>query len=375
MKPTESHDKSIDMLLRLKTDANAHFLDNRFREALPLYIEALKLAPSDPHLHANIAAAYMQLGEFEQAEQYFDVALKINPINPAALNNYADLLSRRGKKAEALARLIELNNLSPGDPEIMSNIGAALNSLGRQSEALAWFDRALDISADFSDAHYGKAAALTQLGDRKLAWHHCVKAIENKPNAASPRLLSVMMALPAVTSDIDDANSVLPEFSERLEELRNWLSLDEANFEALGEIAGNRQPFALAYRKGNLRDVLMQYGQTLSRAASIYWKRRNFLPLRTPPRRSKIRLAILNEQIRRHSVWDIILKGIVRHIDREQFELFLYHTGRHVDEETEWGRSSVDRFIQGPMGHADWLNQIAHDLPDVIFSRKSGWMP
>jgi len=31
-----------------------------------------------------------------------------------------------------------------------------------------------------------------------------------------------------------------------------------------------------------------------------------------PPRRNRIRLAILNEQIHSHSVWDIVLKGIVK---------------------------------------------------------------
>lgn len=354
------------------SQANHFFVNQRYHQALPLYQQAIKIAPKDHHIWSNLASTLMQLGQLEEAKNHFEIALNLYPKNPAALNNLAALLGRLGKKKEALETLENLHQLTPNDHEVLSNIGVALNRLDRQQEALLWFDKALALAPTFSDAHHGKASAAAHLGQEKTAQFHCQQAIQYKPHAPSPRLLNMMLSLPVVAVNKQQAQQTVETFTQNIFSLKNWVEQDSFYLEELGNIVGDRQPFALAYRLGNICEPLSLYGDIIARAAKAYWEKRNLFPIPKPEKREKIRLAILSEQIRRHSVWDIILKGIVKHLNRQYFEIFLYHTGMHIDEETKWAESVVDKFIQGPKGHTEWLIQIRQDTPDVIFFPEIG---
>lgn len=354
------------------SQANHFFVNQRYHQALPLYQQAIKIAPKDHHIWSNLASTLMQLGQLEEAKNHFEIALNLYPKNPAALNNLAALLGRLGKKKEALETLENLHQLTPNDHEVLSNIGVALNRLDRQQEALLWFDKALALAPTFSDAHYGKAGTCAHLGQEETAQFHCQQAIQYKPHAPSPRLLNMMLSLPVVAVNKQQAQQTIETFTQNIFSLKNWVEQDSFYLEELGNIVGDRQPFALAYRLGNICEPLSLYGDIIARAAKAYWEKRNLFPIPKPEKREKIRLAILSEQIRRHSVWDIILKGIVKHLNRQYFEIFLYHTGMHIDEETKWAESVVDKFIQGPKGHTEWLIQIRQDTPDVIFFPEIG---
>lgn len=354
------------------SQANHFFVNQRYHQALPLYQQAIKIAPKDHHIWSNLASTLMQLGQLEEAKNHFEIALNLYPKNPAALNNLAALLGRLGKKKEALETLENLHQLTPNDPEVLSNIGVALNRLDRQQEALLWFDKALALAPTFSDAHHGKASAAAHLGQEKTAQFHCQQAIQYKSHAPSPRLLNMMLSLPVVAVNKQQAQQTVETFTQNIFSLKNWVEQDSFYLEELGNIVGDRQPFALAYRLGNICEPLSLYGDIIAWAAKAYWEKRNLFPIPKPEKREKIRLAILSEQIRRHSVWDIILKGIVKHLNRQYFEIFLYHTGMHIDEETKWAESVVDKFIQGPKGHTEWLIQIRQDTPDVIFFPEIG---
>ena len=83
----------------------------------------------------------------------------------------------------------------------------------------------------------------------------------------------------------------------------------------------------------------------------------------------------MSGQVRQHPVWDVVLRGIVAHLDRRRFEVVLYHTGSMTDEETIWARGRVDRFVQGPDRREAWLDEVAQDLPDVMFYPEVGMDP
>lgn len=84
---------------------------------------------------------------------------------------------------------------------------------------------------------------------------------------------------------------------------------------------------------------------------------------------------MVSGQARQHPVWDVVLRGIIAHMDRSRFEILLYHTGWRVDEETDWARSRVERFVQGPKSTEAWLQEIAQDRPDAMFYPEVGMDP
>jgi len=290
------------------------FLLGRYEEALFLLHEedSWNSKNKNPHFLCNLATTLMQLGQLAEAHRYFEMSLAIFPKNLAALNNLAALLGRLGEKEGALNKLLSLAEITPDDFEVLSNIGVALNRLERQSEALKWFRQALEINPKFADAHYGLAGTYAHFGDYENAIISCDAAIEFKPNYASARLLKLMLTLPVVPASIHESECSINAFLLELDRLKMWCQADIHNLRALGELVGDRQPFIMAYRPVNIKSILSDYGDLMSLAAKNYWTNRGLLPMLNPPRRNRIRLAILNEQIHSHSVWDIVLKGIVK---------------------------------------------------------------
>jgi len=71
----------------------------------------------------------------------------------------------------------------------------------------------------------------------------------------------------------------------------------------------------------------------------------------------------------------MILRGLIANLNTRQFEIFLYHTDATVDEETNWARAQVARFVQGPKPLEHWLTEIAEARPDVIFYPEVGMDP
>jgi protein O-GlcNAc transferase len=61
------------------------------------------------------------------------------------------------------------------------------------------------------------------------------------------------------------------------------------------------------------------------------------------------RLLIVSHHVRRHSVWDIVLRGLLLHLDRTRFEVLVYHLGNVEDEETRFARGQVDGWRDRPV--------------------------
>ncbi len=178
--------------------------------------------------------------------------------------------------------------------------------------------------------------------------------------------------IPIFADDVAASSAAAEKFMGSLDGLAAWTT---GNAEKLGKCVGSNQPFYLAYRPYDVGAALSRYGDILCPAAAAYWQpdaRRAGAP-RAPPART--RMVVVSGQVRQHPVWEIILRGMIEHLDRGRFEIIIYHTGSTCDAETLWAKAHVDRFVQGPMPVKGWLDEMRHDLPDVIFYPEVGMDP
>ena len=155
----------------------------------------------------------------------------------------------------------------------------------------------------------------------------------------------------------------------------NWRHGAAAILKKLGKSVGSNQPFYLAYRPFDVRALLSRYGDLACAAAAAHWRPEDAHRRSGRPPRDQLRLVVVSGQVRRHPVWDIVLRGLIAHMDRRRFEILLYHTVAITDDETVWAGAQVDRFVQGPKPMQDWLAQIAQDQPDAIFYPEVGMDP
>jgi protein O-GlcNAc transferase len=176
-------------------------------------------------------------------------------------------------------------------------------------------------------------------------------------------------AIPVFADTVAESLAAADNFSRALDELTAW---DRAHPRSLGKAVGSHQPFYLGYRPAEVGAMLARYGDVVSAAAAAHCRPR---PVGRRASGARLRLVIVSGQVRQHPVWDVILRGIVAHMDRQRFEIHLYHTGALQDAETEWARNRVDRFVQGPKPVKAWLDELNHDQPDVLFYPELGMEP
>jgi protein O-GlcNAc transferase len=344
----------------------------KFEQAVASYRHALTLRPNHADTYLNLSNALQSLGMLEEAVEACRQALSFSPNLPAAHNNLGNLFAAQDRFEDALAAYARAIALRPGFAEAHHNHGLTLLKLGRPEEAVAACRQALSHKPDYVAAYVILGNALRDLGRREDAENSYQRAVALDPDCGEARLGWAIAAIPLVPDSVAEAASSAEQFRDRLNTLTQW---SRANPGKLGEAVGTIQPFYLAYRPGAMTSALCRYGDLASAAAATCWKPTGVAASSARPRRERIRLAVVSGQLRRHPVWEVILRGLIAHLDRERFEIILYHTGAATNEETTWASAQVARFVQGPKPIRQWVTEIGEAQPDAIFYPEVGMDP
>ncbi len=241
----------------------------RYEEAVQHYRRAQTLEPLSAPRAIQLASALLAVGRAGEGEKLLrDLAAK-QPKSADAVNALGFLLKAQGKVAEALpchARAVALN---PRLVEGWYHFGHALATAGRNFDALPRYEQALALRPDFLPARFGRAQALQK----------CYRLPE-----AVAEYRTVLQAQPGH----HDARSCL------LFALQNDATV-------------SREALLAEHRA---------YGRTLPAAAP--------LPIADPDPARRLRVGIVSPDLRTHSC-AYFLEPLLRHLDREAFEVFLYH--------------------------------------------------
>ena len=337
----------------------------RLDEAAACYEAALALRPRYPEAWHNLATTLVALDRLEAAEAACRTALAERPGWAEAHATLGLVLTRQQQAEAALAEYRRAVALKPDLPEALTRIAGLLLELRRPGEAEAMCRRALALRPDHAETLGYLAYARRELGDAAEARALLDRVIALEPEAPEPRLERLVATLPILAQSTAEGAAAPAAFAAELAVLEGWATTRLA---ALGGVLGRVQPFELAYRPGDLTPLLTRHGRLMARAGQAAL----VAPAVAPPRRDRIRLAVCTGHLRRHPVWDVVLKGILGGIDRARFEVLLYHTRAETDAETAWARARADSFVQGPMPARDWVARITADAPDVLLFPEIG---
>ncbi|MCB9383601.1 MAG: tetratricopeptide repeat protein [Bryobacterales bacterium] len=133
--------------------AEAYWQQGEDEEALPWYRAAI--ARDGGHLAArrNYAFALAKTGNLDEAETQLRAALVESPDDPEALVNLADVLTAQGRPAEAASALEHALRGDPDSVEALHNLSRARAALGQSAAAVQAARMALDIEPGFTAAH------------------------------------------------------------------------------------------------------------------------------------------------------------------------------------------------------------------------------
>ncbi|MCX7177195.1 MAG: tetratricopeptide repeat protein [Proteobacteria bacterium] len=342
----------------------------RSSDALTPMQNAARLLPKDAESHNNLGTVLKDLGRLEEAALSYRQALQINPDYAGAHSNLGNALKELGRLEEAEASCRLALQIKPDLAEAHNNLGNILKDLGRLMEAEGSCRRALQIKPDLAEAHYNLGTILKDLIRLDEAENSYRKAIEIKPDFVEARLALVMNTLPIVPQSVNSSVSALEAFDHALETLTEWLISEPSCQERFSKSIGAHQPFFLAYRPGYHVARLSRYGDLVGSAQAQ--------PLVAPHvKRERIRLVVVSRHLHRHSVWDVLIRGLLVHLDRKRFEVVLYFVGKNEDEETVFAKNLADvwRAFHTVAGLQAWLAAMARDQPDVIFYPEIGMDP
>jgi predicted O-linked N-acetylglucosamine transferase (SPINDLY family) len=341
----------------------------RFDDALINYDHLLSI---DTTGHAEAlfgrANALYNLKRLDEALDSYNHSLAINPNSFEVLYNRGVVLVDLNRVDEAIISYQDTLAINPDYTEAHNNLGSLLKKQHRYLEAEASYQRAIAIKPDYSEAHCNLITMLKDQGLFSQAEVSLNKALEAVPDSIDLRFIQLIMSLPVVPKSAAASVLVPSQFDDALTNLSNWLNSSASHQESLNKAELLPLPFLLAYRAGNHIQRLSRYGDLVaSPNKSVSVK----------PLANKIRMVVVSHHFRRHSVWDVITRGLLVNLDRNRFELILYHLGKIEDQETAFAKSLASewRDTHTITELTGWLAALETDAPDVIFYPEIGMDP
>jgi CHAT domain-containing protein/tetratricopeptide (TPR) repeat protein len=239
--------------------AEVYRLEGRYREAEPLFLEALEVLEKDPKRGLDFAASlnnlglvYEAQGRLGEAEPKDDLALELRTrlLGPGhalvadSLNNLGQLRRDQGKYAEAAVlyrRALRIYNRgasedTPESAATYANLGAVYSDQGRYAEAEQQYRRALALDEKASGANHPDVA--TDLNNLAALFHSQDKYGEAEQ--LYPRALKIDEEAfpgpnPAVARDVSNLAMTYQEqgrYRDAEQAYRKALDIDK---QALGE--------------------------------------------------------------------------------------------------------------------------------------------
>lgn len=319
------------------------------------------------------ARAHYSAGELGAAESVLRSLLADDPDNVDALVLKGNILNDLGRAADAIACYQRALEIAPGRADALANLGNALQYLGRLQESVSRYEQAIALAPDYLEAHHNLGNALESLDLQPQAVAHFRRALELDPDYVEARWAIAMSQLRRVYATAAEAEQCREAFARELEGLDAWF---DARRQKLGfRAVGVQQPFALAYMAHNNRQLLKRYGGLCVRLMSD-WSAAQALPPPVPlPAGGALRIGIVSQYLREHSVWNALMRGWFEKIDPRRFELHAFYLGAHVDAETERCRRLAAQFHMGGKGLRGWADAILGSQLHVLIYPEVGMDP
>jgi tetratricopeptide (TPR) repeat protein len=168
-------------------------------EALKVLAGLERTNPFDVERKANLAAAYVEKGDFETAQKFVEQAAKLAPGNSRVLEARAQVLLCTGKIGDAFKLMDDMSEVGPFFAAKLNELGIQLSQAGKGKSALALYQKAHKIVR--SELKY-KISLNAALACRRLkAWDMAMKfavRCEKEFGAAFPKLVKIKESIVAL---------------------------------------------------------------------------------------------------------------------------------------------------------------------------------
>lgn len=337
--------------------------------ALHCFDRVVAINPNYSEAYLNKGLVYKALKHYSGAITSFDQAIKLTPESYLAWINKGNILYQFKYLEEALDSFNKAINLKPNFIEGYINRSAILCELKRFDEALVVCEKAISLESDNALNHFNRGIILKELGQLIDAKKSFDEALVLSSDYANVRWAIPFLNIPSIFTGLENIQVLRDAFLEELEKVDQWFTSDKLD-DAYG-VVGFTQPFHLAYQELNNRELLSKYGILCNRIMTHWQNAHNLLTIKNK-NNEKIKIGIVSDHIRNHSVWHAIIKGWLQNLDLNKFEIHIFHLGNIVDEQTEIAESIATSFTGMQDSLLGWGKVILEKNIDALIYPEIG---
>jgi len=349
-----------------------HYRQQRWADAAAALARAAAADPADAEAAYWLGEALQSVGKSDAAADSYRRVLRIRPNHPESLYRMGYILAGHGQRDEAATFLQRAIAAKPQLAAAHVGLGNLHALEQRFTQAAAAYRAALEHEPGNVQARVNLGNALVYLGDAESARQALEAALALDPENSAARWTHVMSGIPLIRDSGTDLASVRTRFSRELAALDRWF--DGQRSLTGHEAVGVQQPFWLAYQERDNLELLRAYGRLCTRLMAA-WQEGAGLRPRATRSPGPVRVGVVSQYFRRHSVWDALVRGWYQGMDRSRLELHSFCLGQARDPETEYAESRSARFLQGPKALRQWVEAIVHAQPDVLIYPEVGMDP
>ena len=344
----------------------------RWGEAADALQRAAAAEPGNADAYYWLGNALVRLHRPGEAEAAYRAALERQPGLAEAWCSLGNVLADRGQRDEAGKCLEQALQIRPAFADALVGMGNLYAATGRLEVAADCYRKALALDPGLADAEVNLGNVLKDQGLWREALQHYDAALALSPEAVEARWARALCHIPAMREPQDDLATVRAGFARELDNLEHWFV--GARAEDGWKAVGVAQPFWLAYQEADNRELLQRYGRLCARLMAS-WQARHAPPPATRRAARPVRVGVVSQFFRDHSVWNAIVKGWFQHLDPEGFALQAFCLDPYEDAETRYAQTRAARFERGHAGLAQWAAVIQAARPDVLIYPEIGMDP
>lgn len=331
-------------------------------EAEAAYRQALEIHPDSVRALRGLCCVLIELDRLDEAAALLDMAAALAPGDASVDAARGAVCLKQGAWLQAVDAFARAKDGGQASASLLNDLGVALKNLHRDDEAAEQFRAAVALDPDHGAALINFGNALKDEGEIAAArevYGHALRIGHGDS-------LRVRMAtlLPPVYASREEMLEYRAGFSAALDELL------EAPLRPGDPVAdGGHNNFYLCYQGENDRELQLKLAQVYRK---IHQPRHREAP--PPHGGKKTRVGFVSAFFREHTIGELN-RGIIAHLDREQFEVFVFSVGQHEDAVARFIRGHADHYQMLPATLAQAEEAIAQCRLDVLLYTDIGMEP
>ncbi len=237
----EEPDAKREEAARLAARAVKRASEGQYEKAIGIYKRVLELQPSFHAARRDLAMAYMELGDVDNATNHLIEVLRLDPKDPWNWVVLGNLYIREKGDLETGEKFIrKALEIKPNDAWALNSLAAGFQKKGQTREAIDYFDRAIRANSEFANAYYGKALTLAEDGQSQAANDTLTQLFaeakmqdaRSQPVFDGARELYVTVQRKLAVEHHSDAFKCVQDYKAKMEKLSGFpVRVEETDFE------------------------------------------------------------------------------------------------------------------------------------------------